>query len=71
MEFFGYGSSMVCVMVVSYNEVNCFVLFDNELTGRVYYKLSTFFSVIFQNMYISSYMTCLYVHKLQIRFDLI
>ena len=50
-----YYTSILCIM----------------LMGEIYYKLLNFISFLFPNMYISSCITCLYVYKLEIKFDLI
>ena len=39
--------------------------------GGIHYKLFTFFSNLFPNMYISSCITCMHVYKFEIKFDLI
>ena len=56
-----------CCLILCY-------LFMSVITmymGGINYKLLNFFSFLFPNMYISSCITCLYVHKFEIKLDLI
>ena len=56
-----------CCLILCYLFMSVIIM----LMGEIHYKLFNFFSFLSPNMYISSCITCLYVYKLEIKFDLI
>ena len=51
----------ICCLIMCYIIIFAVIM----LMGGFHYKLFNFFSILFPNMYISSCITCLYVHKLE------
>ena len=56
-----------CCLILCY----LFIFVIIMLVGGIYHKLLNLISFLFPNIYISSCITCLYVYKLEIKFDLI
>ena len=54
-----------CCLIMCYFFMFVIIMFK----GGIYYKLTYFFSFLFPNMYISSCIACLYVFKLEMKFD--